>query len=136
MKNDDGEKNILLISDHQVDIRKIEKRMLDFSGMPCRLYRATTISAIKEMLGKRGIAAHVIIFDLRLQGIGEPETEYQIIKSVAPDTPVVLLSGEEEEACALANRVMAAGAVAHIHREKFDMLMSILRTWMYRERGE
>lgn len=132
----DNMKSILLVCDNQVDIRKIEKLVLGFSGMPCKLFRATTVSAIHEIMGKRGFGADIIILDLRLKGIGEPATALANVQETAPGLPVILLTGDEPEEIAIAVDLMTQGAASHVHRENFNVLMSTLRVWLYRQRGE
>ena len=59
-------KNILLISDNQIDIRRIEQQFMDKGSLDCRLLRCTTSSAANEVMGRKGVTVDAVILDLRL----------------------------------------------------------------------
>ena len=123
-------KTILLISDNQSDIRKIERLFLDTGSMECKLLRCTTIAAALEQLGKAALAIDIVILDMRLADRGAFEGHYEQL-SHASAIPVILLTGDSEEEQAVATPVLAEGAAAHTHRDNLSSLVSTINAVLF-----
>ncbi len=119
-------KTILLVSDHQVDIRRIERQFMDTGGMDCRLFRCTAVSAAIEQIGKKNLVIDAIILDLRLDDATNAIDQYQMIKSASDDIPIIVMTGESEEERSLAAPLLEAGACNHIYKENFNSLIGII----------
>lgn len=133
--NQENFKTVLLISDHQVDIRRIEKQFMDTGSMDCRLYRCTTIAAAMEQLGRKNLTIDIIILDLRLDDPAATGSHYQTIKSEAEDIPVIILTGESENECAQAEPLMSSGAAAHIYKDSFGSLVRTIGSLLFSKTG-
>lgn len=132
MPYEDRQKNILLISDNQIDIRRIEKQLMDTGSMDCRLYGCTTISAASMQLAKKGQEIDLIILDLRLQDEAGPEDPYKTLtENLEEDIPVIVLTGDSAGEQAQADLALAAGASGSVHREQFNNLVRLIGSLVY-----
>lgn len=125
MSTQENFKAVLLVSDNQVDIRRIEKQFMDTGGLDCRLYRCTSIDAALEQLGKKGLVIDIIILDLRLDDAEASGSHIATIKQGAGDIPVIVLTGESEEERSHVTSEMSSDIAAHIHK---DNIGSLVRT--------
>ena len=131
----DNFKTVLLVSDHQVDIRRIEKQFMDTGSMDCRLYRCTTIAAALEQLGRKNLTIDIIILDLRLDDPAATGSHYQTIKTDAGDIPIIVLTGDSEEERRLAEPIIASGAADHIYKDNFGSLVWTIGNLLFSKTG-
>lgn len=120
-------KSILLVSDNQADIRRVEKQFMDTGALECRLLRCSTISAAKEQLGKEKLNIDIVILDLRLTNAGEPADMYKELQASSKDIPVIILSGDSEEEVRQAQHVAKDNALGITSRDNFDELVGLIR---------
>lgn len=125
-------KTILLVSDNQVDIRRIEKQFMDTGALECRLYRCSTIGAAGEQLGKKKFNIDVVILDTRLTNSGEPGDMYKELQISSQDIPVIILTGDSEEELSQAQLLAEGGAFGVTRRDNFDELIDLIRKTMYK----
>jgi CheY-like chemotaxis protein len=135
MTNEESYKSVLLVSDNQVDIQYIESKFMDTGGLVCKLFRCSLLSAALEQLGNKKLNIDVIIIDLRLKEAEDPSGFYKTIKNAAPHIPVIVLTGLDKNQHTQAASLIAAGASAHIHRENFNILYSLIRSALFPGRG-
>lgn len=128
-------KSILLISDNQVDIRRIEQQFMDKGSLDCRLYRCTAISAAEEMLGRKNLVIDAVILDLRLTDSAASGDYYSAIRNAAGEIPIIALTGGDDDEQAIADPVMAAGANAHVYRANFGSLVWTINSLLFPKSG-
>lgn len=124
-------KNILLISDNQIDIRRIEQQFMDKGSLDCRLLRCTTISAANEVMGRKGVTVDAVILDLRLTDATASGDYYGAIREAAGKIPVIILTDGGDDDQSVVDSVIAAGANAHISRADFGSLVWTINSLLF-----
>lgn len=127
---------ILLISDNQIDIRRIETQFMDTGCMDCRLNRCTTITAAQELLKNKSKTIDIVILDMRLLDSSVSEDHYNLIKSSAGDIPIIILTGNKEEESKNAGLLVSSGAAAHIHLNNFGSLVRTIQATLFPRRND
>jgi two-component system, cell cycle response regulator len=89
---------ILLIEDNPGDARLIQEMLKEPGNMVLAFERADRLSTALERLSTAGI--DLVLLDLSLPDSHGPAT-YHKVHEVAPDTPIVALTGLDDEAVAL-----------------------------------
>lgn len=124
------DKIILFISENEGDVRRVERLFMDTGGMACRLHHSPgTVSALEYMANETH-KVDVIILDIRLQ-LNADEDFYSKIKAAAPETPVLILTGESEEERAAAAPALKEGANGSINREDFTTIIQQIRFLLF-----
>ena len=85
---------VLLIEDNPGDIRLIREMLVEENKKPVKLLCSNTLSMGLEHVAKGGIS--VILLDLLLPDSFGLET-LSMVRSSAPEVPVVVLTGIEDE---------------------------------------
>lgn len=134
MEYTDNHRKIMLVSDNQSDIRRMERQFMDVGGMECRLYQCATLDRALLQLQKKEPEADVVILDLRLKGAGEPAELYKAMQAGARDIPIVLLTDSGDPGRAQAAPALAAGAQGHVDREQFAGLTNLMRPLLRRRK--
>lgn len=105
----------LLVEDNRQDARLIELYLAEEAGNDVRLTFADRLSVARDLL--RDAAFDVILLDLSLPDSHGLET-VERMRAYAPDTPVVILSGLDNEDVAL--NAVQAGAEDYLVKGKAD----------------
>lgn len=129
-------KTVLLVSENQGDSQHIERQFMDTGGLLCKLYRCTLVSAALEQLGNKKLSIDVIILDLRIPGAESPEALYRTLKKASGEIPIIVLTGDTAEECAIARPILEAGASGHIHRETIRSLISLIGSVLFPKTAE
>lgn len=114
-----GARRILLIEDNPGDVELVSA-LLDATGPDDELVHAPDLAAAGNVLASKTF--DVILLDLRLPD-GEGVDCVQAVRTRSGDIPIVVLTGMEDEALALA--CISAGAQDYI--AKSEMRMQTLR---------
>lgn len=133
MTKDSFEENpyiILLISDNQIDMRRIERKLMDVTFMNTRLYNSTSLKDATEHIVDRKLAVRVIILDLRLRGTTDPVQLCKDMVASAGGIPILALGSEGENSQEMKTAVMAAGAADYLNRSHFEELFARLTLLM------
>ena len=125
--------HVLLVEDSAADARLVQEELRDAAPGEVTLTRATTAAAAAERLA----AEHVdcVLLDLSLpdaQELGAIDT----LRAVAPDTPIVVLSGLAADA--LAVQAVGAGAQDYLIKGEAPgpLLVRAIRYAIERKAGE
>lgn len=117
--------NILLVEDNLADARLLREEIADKSAVPCTLVHVEQLSDALERLQRE--AFDVILLDLSLPDSQGAETLSRL-QGAAPDVPVVVLTGLEDEALGL--QMVAAGAQDYLTKGQVESRL-LLRTLRY-----
>lgn len=113
---------ILLVEDHEM-LRRMLREWLGAELPGCRFVEA--ISGVQAVEIARGAAPDLVLMDIVLPGINGLEATRRI-KAVAPDLPVVVLTGYQD--AIVAARAEAAGACALVaKRDLCSVLAPVLK---------
>ncbi len=108
-------RTVLLIEDNDGDVRLIQEMLGDAAGESFRLECAERLMLGLERLARGGI--EVVLLDLSL-----PESQgldsFHHVRTKAPDTPVVVLTGSNDEE--LGNRAVQSGAQDYLIKGQVD----------------
>lgn len=122
------DKGVLLVSDNQVDVQRIERQFMDTGSLACQMCHCSTIDdAIRHMANKT-LRTDVIILDLRLKGTVLPLETYKRMFAGSGETPIIALTGDSGGEHAIGALVVKAGAAGQTHRGKFDQLTGLIRS--------
>ncbi|MCP5113899.1 MAG: response regulator/pilus assembly protein [bacterium] len=106
---------VLLIEDNPGDALLVQEMLFDAEGAPFQIHRAECLLDGLDQLA--GFNPHVILLDLNLPDSTGIET-FTTMKSHAPTTPIVLLTGHDSESLALA--AVEAGAQDYLSKDKLE----------------
>ncbi|MCP5115839.1 MAG: response regulator/pilus assembly protein, partial [bacterium] len=106
---------VLLIEDNPGDAILVQEMLFEVEGAPFHLQHAESLLGGLDKLAD--FPADVILLDLNLPDSSGLET-FTTMKSHAPATPIVLLTGHDSEALALA--AVEAGAQDYLSKDKLD----------------
>lgn len=125
--------SVLLIEDNPGDVRLVREHLGERLGPGCRVHAADTLRGGLRWLD--GAAADAILLDLSLPDSEGLET-YERVRRHAPRTPVVVLSGRDDDALAL--DAVRAGAADYLPKQHADgaALVRTLRHAVERRRIE
>ena len=125
--------SVLLIEDNPGDARLVREHLGERLGAACRLHAADTLRGGLDWLD--GATADAILLDLSLPDSEGLET-YERVRRHAPRTPVVVLSGRDDDALAL--DAVRAGAADYLPKRHADSaaLVRTLRHAVERRRIE
>jgi DNA-binding NarL/FixJ family response regulator len=90
--------HVLLIEDDQVDAKRFQRMFKETSGNECEITHVGRLSDGLEKLAQDGI--DIVLLDLGLPDSQGLETLNQV-RAAAPDVPVVVLTGADDETLAL-----------------------------------
>jgi DNA-binding response OmpR family regulator len=123
--------NILLIEDNPRDVGLIEKMLLIAKAMAFNLTHATTLAAGLAQLTLKDIDA--ILLDLKLADSEGLDTLTQV-QAHAPETPVVVLTGLDDEASGL--KAVQQGAQDYLIKDEVSgpLLQRAIRYAIERQR--
>lgn len=107
--------SVLLIEDNPGDARLVREHLSDRFGEACHLYEATSLNGGLRWLDKQ--RADLILLDLSLPDSQGLDTFYSV-HAHAPHTPVVILSGRDEDEIAL--DAVRAGAEDYLAKQRAD----------------
>jgi PAS domain S-box-containing protein len=107
--------SVLLIEDNPGDARLVREHLSDRFGTACRLHEATTLGGGLRWLDSQRV--DLILLDLSLPDSQGLDTFYSV-HAHAPDTPVVILSGRDDDEFAL--DAVRAGAEDYLAKQHAD----------------
>ena len=107
--------SVLLIEDNPIHTRLLQGLLSDAQGPAFAVETANHLAVGLARLGQGGIDA--VLLDLVLPDSQDMAT-FERVKEVAPDTPVLVLTGLADEC--LAEEVVAAGARAYLVKTEID----------------
>jgi DNA-binding NarL/FixJ family response regulator len=124
---------ILLIEDNPGDVRLIQELLKGTSGFSFELHSVNRLSAGMDYLAKTG--ADIIMLDLSLPDSRGYDTFVKII-ACAPQTPIVILTGLEDDALAI--KAVRAGAQDYLVKGQAggNLLVRTLRYATERKQAE
>ncbi len=121
------DKGVLLVSDNQVDVQRIERQFMDTGSMSCQMCHCSTIDDAIRHMANKGLKTDIIILDLRLKGAVLPLETYKRMSAGSGETPIIALTGDSEGEYAIGTMVIKAGAAGQTHRGKFDQLTGLIK---------
>ena len=107
--------HVLLIEDNPIHARLLQGLLSDAQNPGFAVETADQLAAGLARLGQGGIDA--VLLDLVLPDSQDMAT-FERVKEVAPDTPVLVLTGLADEC--LAEEAVAAGARAYLVKTEID----------------
>ena len=107
--------HVLLIEDNPIHARLLQGLLSDAQNPGFAVETADQLAAGLARLGQGGIAA--VLLDLVLPDSQDMAT-FERVKEVAPDTPVLVLTGLADQG--LAEEAAAAGARAYLVKTEID----------------
>lgn len=114
---------ILLVSDNKADIGNIKIRLEESIDFPCYVWHCLTLSEALDYLNKRKLRVDIVILDLGLIGTADPKEVYERMGCAAQSTPIIAITGADQEGHDLATFVMEAGASDHMVRGQFGRIV-------------
>lgn len=123
----------LLVEDNRGDARLFLDMLAHNESFACEVTHVMRLADALSALGARAFA--VVLLDLSLPDSRGLET-FEAVHAAAPDTPVVVLSGADDEALALA--AVQAGAQDYLAKDHADRytLVRAVRYALERKRAE
>ncbi|MCB2192940.1 MAG: response regulator [Deltaproteobacteria bacterium] len=103
--------HVLLVEDNPGDARLVEEYLQESPDVACDLARAETVAAARDLLRQER-------FDLIMSDLGLPDSQgintFHQLNEVAPDTPIIILTGLGDREVALA--CLREGAQDYINK--------------------
>ncbi|HTK83955.1 MAG TPA: response regulator [Patescibacteria group bacterium] len=121
-------KGVLLVSDNQVDVQRIERQFMDTGSLACQMSHCSTIDDAIRHMGNTALKTDIIILDLRLKGTVLPLETYKRMSAGSAQTPIIALTGESDGEHAIGTMLIKAGAAGQTHRGKFDQLTGLIKS--------
>ena len=124
--------SVLLIEDNPGDARLVTECLAERYGDKCRVLGASTLAAGLGVL--RSSEVDVVLLDLALPDSSGMET-FEQVKAMAPRTPIVILTGDDDEAQAI--DALRSGAEDYLAKKHADSpaLVRALRHAVQRRRS-
>lgn len=128
---DETHKAIFIVSDNMIDVRKIERQLMDTGGMACRLYSFMSVKEAVARAATPGGRPAVIIFDTRLRNTPDPRAALDALKENAPGVPYIILAGETTEEADVTALLLSEGAHGSVMRDQIVTLPGMLRDLVF-----
>ena len=124
---------VLLVEDNRGDARLFLDMLAHAESFGCRVTHVVRLDEAVRLLGEGGYA--LVLLDLSLPDSRGIET-FLAVQAVAPDVPVVVLSGADDEALSL--EAVQAGAQDYLAKDHADRytLVRAVRYALERKRAE
>lgn len=128
--NEEKKIHILLISDRHEDAEKIKAHLDKYMRLPWDVMHCVNIKEALSRLNK----ADVVILDLGLEGLSSPQQIFIDIGDMVFETPIIALTGKDENDHGLATYVMEKGAADTIIRGQFGRLVDAIEFALIRQK--
>lgn len=123
---------ILLISPYEADTIHIRTRLERSTNFRYFLWSCTTLDEAFFYLNRK-LRVDIIILDLGIENIYSAPVIYGHVRKFARDTPIIVLTGENEEDHKNATAAMEAGASDHLVRGEFSGLLDAIECGLIRQ---
>lgn len=128
---DEMHKAIFVVSDNMVDVKKIERQLMDTGGMPCKVHACMTVKEAVTRAAMPDARPVVIIFDTRLRNTVDPRAAFDMLVENIPGIPVIILAGETAEEADLTKLFLQEGAQGSVMRDQIVNLPGMLRDLVF-----
>jgi DNA-binding NarL/FixJ family response regulator len=125
--------NVLLISNNEIDNKKIQRELMDPTLLACRLFNFSSVDSAISKMEKTKANVDVIILDLSVQFNASDFEVCQNLHAVSENIKIIVLTDFFDDTVSL-ELYKDLGVAAQTNRNHFSELQNLLRAVLYPER--